>query len=122
MRYKIGAGRGRPRGLYHSRFDIRILEYLVELSLKHGIEKTELFNAIVAAWKNGRTTCEELEIETRVKYKDRAIFLITKDDAVVAQFSIPEYILKENSPLNGFKYMSERPEDLFPILQRRSRL
>lgn len=108
MRKRIWTGRGRPRGSHHPRFDTRILEYLVELSTKRGINTAEFFNAIVHAWENGKATCRGLTIRCRIKDKGRAIFLITKDYIVVAQFPIPEYILKETNPLKGFDYVRKR--------------
>jgi len=108
MRNRIWSGRGRPKNSHHPRFDTRILEYLVELSAKRGINTTEFFNAIVSAWKNGKAMCRGLTIKFRTKKKGRAIFLITKGYMVVAQFPIPEYILKETDPLKGFDYVRER--------------
>ncbi len=108
MRNRMWTGRGRPKGSHHPRFDTRILEYLVELSTKRGINTTEFFNAIVHAWENGKATCRGLTIQCRIKKKGRAIFLITKGYTVIAQFPIPEYILKETNPLKGFDYVRER--------------
>jgi hypothetical protein len=108
MRDRQWTGRGRPRGNCHSHFDTRILEYLVELSLKHEINTTEFFDAVVRAWNNGKATCLELTINFRKKKEDSAIFLITKGFTVVAQLPIPEYILKEADPLSGFDYIRER--------------
>jgi hypothetical protein len=108
MRKRMWAGRGRPRGRHHPRFDVKILEYLVELATKHGIDTTEFFNAVVHAWKNGKATCRGLTIQCRMKKKGRAVFLITRGYAVIAQFPIPEDILRETSPLKGFDYVRER--------------
>jgi hypothetical protein len=105
MRSKAGSGRGRPRGS-HSRVDTKILEYLVKLSGKHGIDPTKLFSAIVDAWKNGKTTCQELIIKLRMKKKGHAIFLITQSHMVVAQFPIPEHILEDTNPFGRFEYVS----------------
>ena len=103
MRQRIWSGRGRPKNSHHPRFDTRILEYLVELSVKRGINTTEFFNAIVCAWKNGKAMCRGLTIKFRTKKKSRAIFLITKGYTVVAQFPIPESILKETDPLKAYR-------------------
>lgn len=118
MRNRIWAGRGRPRGSYHAG-DIRNLEYLVGLATKHGINTREFFNAIVRAWKNGKATCRGLNIEFRIKKKDRAIFLITKGYTVVAQFPIQENILKETDPLKGFDYVQERVKRVARMKERK---
>jgi len=103
MRSKIRSVRGRPRGIHHSRFDIRVLEYLVELSAKHKVHRAKFLSAIVDAWNNGKATCHELTITLRMKKENRAIFLITQDYMVVAQFSIPKHILEDTNPFSGFE-------------------
>jgi len=120
MRNRIWTGRGRPKGSHHPRFDTRILEYLVELATKRGINTTEFFNAVVHAWKNGKATCRGLTIQCRAKKKDRAIFLITKGYTVIAQFPIPEHILKETDPLKGFDYVRERVRHISKMKERKS--
>ncbi len=104
MRGKIGSRRGRPRGK-HSRFDSKVLEYLVRISAKFEIHRTRLLNAIVDAWKNGKANCQELIIELRIKKKGRGIFLITKSDTVVAQFPISKHILEDTDPFSGFEHV-----------------
>lgn len=108
MRNKISGGRGRPHGRHRSYVDSRILEYLAEVSMRYGIDSSEFFDKIVAAWKDQKSKCEKLTIECREKAKGRAIFLITSDYKAVAQFPVPERILKENGPLKEFKYVTER--------------
>jgi len=100
--------RGRPRGNFHSPVDTRLLEYLAEISVKHMIDSNKFFDKIVHAWENRRSKCKELFIECRAKMGGRAIFLITTDYNVVAQFHIPEYLLKEATPLKEFAYIIER--------------
>jgi replication factor A1 len=43
--------------------------------------------------------------------RDRAIFLITTDRKVVAQFPIPQHLLKETAPLKEFAYIIEREKN-----------
>jgi len=92
----------------------------VELATKRGINTTEFFNAIVHAWRNGRATCRGLTIQCRTKKKGRAIFLITKGYIVIAQFPIPEEILKEANPLDGFDYVRERVRYASRMKERRA--
>lgn len=120
MRKRIWTGRGRPRGSHHPRFDTRILEYLVELAAKRGINTAEFFNAVVHAWENGKATCRGLTIRCRTKKKGRAIFLITRGYTVVAQFPIPESILKETNPLAGFDYVLERVRHASEMKERKA--
>jgi len=108
VRKKISSGRGRPHGRQRSYADSRLLEYLAEVSMKYGIDSSEFFDKIVAAWKNQKSKCEKLTIECRQKAKGYAIFLITSNYKAVAQFPVPERILKENGPLKEFRYVTER--------------
>ena len=118
MKGRTWTVRGRPRGAHHSRFETRLIEYLVTLSTKHGINSTEFLEAIASAWKNGKATCQRLSIEFRIKKKDCAIFLIMENNMVVAQFPVPECILKETYPLKEFDYVRERVMHAFEMKRR----
>ena len=99
MRVKTSRGRGRPPGKYRSSADSRLLEYLVLISMKYGIDSEKFFDSFVEAWKHQQSKCESLSIECREKTRDNAVFLITNGLRVIAQFSIPKRILEETSPL-----------------------
>jgi len=103
--------RGRPRGGGHSAVDTRLLEYLTKVSVKHRIDPNKLFNKIVDAWKNRRSKCKQLTIQCREKMRDSAIFLITTDSKVVAQFPVPEHLLKEVAPLKELSYVIEHEKN-----------
>jgi replication factor A1 len=105
MRNKVWtAQRGRPPGRYHSYDDIRLLEYLAKISVKHEIDSGKFFSSFLDAFEHEEATCGELSIECRVKTRDYAIFLITNSHKVVAQFPIPEHILAKTNPLKEFTY------------------
>jgi len=105
------AMRGRPRGVSHSPRDTRLLEYLITISLKRRIDPDKLFGKIVCAWKNGRSKCKQLTIECREKTRDHAIFLITANHEVVAQFPTSGHLLEQTAPLKRFAYAIEREKD-----------
>lgn len=109
--------RGRPRGRFHSYSDTRLLEYLAQVSLGHEIDLNEFFAKFVEAWENRKSTCKKLGIECRRKTGDSAIFLITTDNKVIAQFPIPEYLLKETTPLKEFGYV--RPRVKKPLMNEK---
>jgi len=104
MRNKVLTARGRPPGKYNSYNDIRLLEYLARISVKHGIDSGKFFSSFLDAFEHEEATCGELSIECRVKKQDYAIFLITNSQKVIAQFSIPEHILSKTNPLKEFTY------------------
>jgi hypothetical protein len=73
------------------------MEYLASLSIKQGMYIAELYQAIVAAKEQGKTTCQNLTVEYRGSVKNEAIFLITKDTSVIAQFRVTqEFLLKKD--------------------------
>jgi len=104
MRSKIWTTRGRPSGRFHSYDDIRLLEYLARISVKHEIDSGKFFSSFLDAFQHDEAACGELSIECRVKTRDHAIFLITNTHKVVAQFPIPVHILAKNNPLKEFTY------------------
>ncbi len=105
MRNKVWtAQRGRPPGRYNSYDDIRLLEYLARISVKHKIDPGKFFRSFLDAFQHEEATCGELSIKCRVKTRDYAVFLITKGHKVVAQFPIREHILAKNNPLKEFAY------------------
>jgi len=90
---------------------MRLLEYLTKISVRRGIDPNIFFNKIVNAWKNRRSQCKQLTIQCREKMRAHAVFLITADYDVVAQFPIPKHLLEEVAPLKEFAYIIEREKD-----------
>lgn len=75
-------------------------EYLAFLSVKYEVDPDQFFQALISAWKNQRSKCESLFISSRKKIRDKVMFLLTREDKVVAQFPIPEdFFLKETNPI-----------------------
>jgi hypothetical protein len=104
MRSKTWTTRGRPPGRFHSHDDMRLLEYLARISVKHEIDSDKFFSSFLDAFQHIEATCGKLSIECRVKTRDRAVFLITNTHKVVAQFPIPVHILAKTNPLKEFTY------------------
>ena len=74
-----------------------IIEHLAFLSVKYGVYLSELFQSLVIAREQGTATCENLTVEYRGSIGKQAIFLITKDSKVVAQFRIDkEFLLRKD--------------------------
>jgi replication factor A1 len=65
------------------------------LSAQHGVYPTELFKALIHAKENGKSACEDLTVEYRGNVNNQAIFLIKKDNNVVAQFRVLEETLSK---------------------------
>ena len=69
------------------------MEYLAFLSIKNGIYLAEIHQALAVARAKGKTACQGLTVEYRGSLKKEAIFLITKDTSVIAQFRVAEELL-----------------------------
>ena len=74
-------------------------EYLAFLSIKYEVDPDQLFQALISAWENRMSKCENLLIACRKKIRDKTIFLITRGHKVVAQFPILKNFLKESNPI-----------------------
>lgn len=78
-------------------------EHLALLSVKYSIYPNEVFQALISARKNDKATCGNLTIEYRGKVKGKTIFLITKDNHVVAQFRVDdEFLLRKDNPFESW--------------------
>ncbi len=71
-------------------------DQLAVLSAQHSLYPAELFQALIHAKDQGRAMAEDLNIDYRGSVNDEAIFLITKDSKVVAQFRVPENTLRRS--------------------------
>ncbi len=77
-------------------------EYLAFLSTKYGVDPDELFQALVLAEENHKSTSGDLSIECRSKTQGKAMFLFLKDSKVVAQFSVlKEFLLEQGNPIRS---------------------
>ena len=70
-------------------------DQLAFLSAQHSIYPEELFQALIQAKEQGKSVCEDLTVEYRGNVNDEAIFLITKDNKVLAQFRVSEETLSK---------------------------
>jgi hypothetical protein len=91
--------RGRPQGRHYSYRDMRLLEYLDRISVKHEIDPSKLFSSFQDALQHEGATCGKLSIECRAKTRNHAIFLLTDTQKVIAQFLIPMRILAKTDIL-----------------------
>ncbi len=81
-------------------------EHLALVSVKYNVYPAEVVQALIAAKANGKATCGELSVEYRGKVKDETIFLIKKDDDVVAQFKVDEEFLSRSNDTSFENYMT----------------
>ena len=66
-------------------------DQLAFIATQHEVYPTELFQALITAKEKGKTTAvSDLNVEYRGNVTSQAIFLITRDGKVVAQFRVPD--------------------------------
>ena len=70
-------------------------DQLAFISAQHGVYPTELFQTLIQAKEQGKSACEDLTVEYRGSVNNEAIFLITKDGKVIAQFRVPQETLTQ---------------------------
>ncbi len=81
---------------------VSIGEYLAFLSIKYEVDPDKLFNALISAEENQKSTCGKLSINCRGKLRDKIVLLITKGPKVIAQFPIPKnFLLERNNPIKN---------------------
>jgi replication factor A1 len=81
-------------------------EHLALVSVKYNVYPAEVVQALIEAKEAGKARCGELSVEYRGKAKDEIIFLIKKDDCVVAQFKVDEEFLSRSNDATFENYMS----------------
>ena len=79
-------------------------EHLALLSVKYSVYPNEVFQALVLAKQTEKVAvCGNLNVEYRGKTKSETIFLITKDNDVVAQFRVEEEFLhRKDNPFESW--------------------
>ena len=70
-------------------------DQLAFISAQHEVYPTELFQALIQAKEHGKSACGDLTVEYRGSVNNEAIFLITKNSKVIAQFRVPEETLSQ---------------------------
>jgi replication factor A1 len=71
-------------------------DQLAVLAAQHSIYPNELFEALIQAKELGKAVVEDITVEYRGSVNNQAIFLITKNSKVVAQFRVSEETLLQN--------------------------
>jgi len=69
-------------------------DQLAFISAQNGVYPTELFEALIKAKEEGKAMAEELTVEYRGEVNNQAIFLITKNNKVIAQFRVSQETLQ----------------------------
>jgi hypothetical protein len=77
--------------------DPAVVQHLAFLSVNYNACVLELFQSLVSAKENGKSTCHDLTFQYSVNIKNEAIFLVTKEGMVISQFRAPEEFLRRQN-------------------------
>lgn len=79
-------------------------EYLAFLSVKYEVDPDKLFDALISAEENEKSTCGDLSIKCRGKLRNKTVLLITRGTKVVAQFPVSkEFLSEQDNPIKNFR-------------------
>jgi replication factor A1 len=70
-------------------------DQLAFISAQNDVYPTELFQALIDSRERGKSAVRKLTVEFRGTIGNQVVFLIKKDDSVVAQFRVPESTLEQ---------------------------
>jgi replication factor A1 len=101
MKKKMSRNRGRPRDKIGVA-DFTALEYIDQISMKRDLDLESLFDSFFEALEGQDSKCGNLLIECREKTADYAIFLVTEGSNVIAQFSVPIYLIQDTDFIRNF--------------------
>ena len=85
--------RGRPKTPWQSVSDLVSFIYLVRISKKYEIDTFKFLKHIHTAWVKGEASYEGISIKRRQMTEEIAIFLISRDQRVVAQVRLTSTVL-----------------------------
>jgi len=87
-------GRGRPRGQRQSMPEMIRLWYLIWLSKKYGLDTRRFLMCFPYAWTHEKSSQNGISIELRQQTDSDCVFLVTKDQAVIAQLHLSRNLLR----------------------------
>ncbi len=90
-------GRGRPRGQRRSMAETTKLLYLVKVSRKYELETNEFLSCFQDAWAHSKSSCKDVLIQCRQKTDNDGVFLVTKNEKIIAQIILSKDFL-DNMP------------------------
>jgi replication factor A1 len=96
-RYSHGYGRGRPRG--ENKLYFEPLFSITKIASKYDIDPKLLVESFIEAWKSKDAHCGRLKITCRgvIDNENSAVFLVTCEGKVVAQFPIKTEIIENEN-------------------------
>lgn len=93
-------GRGRPRGQRQSMVEMANRWYLIWVSEKYGLEVHKFLACFLDAWEHEKSLCNDISVQCRQKTMNEGIFLVTKNQKVIAQLRIGATALKHLSDID----------------------
>lgn len=90
----LRGNRGRPSSPWHSLADMVSFAYLARICGKYGIDMSKFFECIDNARMRGESSTDDMSIKRRLAVEDGYVFLITKNQRIVAQLKLTRKVLE----------------------------
>ena len=87
-------GQGRPSGQRYSYTELANRWYLIWISEKYGVEPRKFLACFLDAWIHEKSSCNDLSVRCREKTGEGGVFLVTRDQKIIAQVRLNEMALK----------------------------
>jgi len=101
--------RGRPSSPWHSMADMVSFAYLARISGKYGLDVTKFFECIGNARMRGESSFDDVSIKRRLIVQDGYVFLITKNQRIVAQLKLTRKVLEYLPKADITSFLVENP-------------
>jgi len=89
--------------------DMVSFAYLARISGKYGLDMSEFFECIGNAWMRGQSSFDDVSIKRRLVVQDGYVFLITKNQRIVAQMKLTRKVLEYLPRANITNFLVENP-------------
>ena len=106
---RLHRDRGRPGSPWHSLADMVSFAYLAGISGKHGIDMSKFFECIGNARMRGESSFDDVLIKRRLAVEDGYVFLITKNQRIIAQLKLTWKVLEYLPKANIASFLIENP-------------
>lgn len=98
---------GKPRLPWHSVADMVSFAYLARISRKYGIDMARFFECINNSRTHGESSFDDVSIKRRLIVDDGYIFLVTKNQRILAQMKLTSKVLEYLSKADSTSFQVE---------------
>jgi len=98
------SSRGRGRHKHASFSELANRWYLIWISYKYGLETRKFLACFLDAWTYEKSSCKDVLVQCRQKIGNDGVFLVTRDQRIIAQLRLSKETLKRLSNVDLTSY------------------